>query len=185
MNHSTEGVRIHAGFISDLLRIYESTQNGISAPLFQMATDLDLSDPAGWIPMSRYNEMCDWIEQTLGPANIKIAGQRIGERVYDAVVQSGAVGTNPDPIQMLEALKYAADTMIDDPLKRGWEILEKDNERAVMRRTQTFNSVLQHGLLTSLISKTGVRMPAVQLRQSVAEGAEFDEYEIQWVAIKS
>lgn len=183
MNHSTDGVRIHAGFISDLLRNYESSKTGISQPLFQMAADLDLSDPTAWIPMVRYNDMCDWIETTLGPANIKLAGQRIGERVYDTVVQSGAVGPNPGPNQMLDALKYAADTMIDDPLKRGWEILEQNEKRAVMRRTQTFNSALQHGLLISLISKTGVRMTSVKLRQAVADGAEFDEYEITWIAV--
>ncbi len=181
MNNSTEGVRIHAGVISDLLRNYEHSRKGIGAPLFALAARLDLTDPTAWVPMEKYNEMCDWIETKLGPANMKIAGQRIGERVYDAVISSGAVGEDPKPIQMLEALKHAADTMIEDPLKRGWQILEQTETSIVMRRTQTFNSTLQHGLLTSLVSKTGVRMPSVKLRQAVAAGAEFDEYEISWV----
>jgi hypothetical protein len=49
-----------------------------------------------------------------------------------------------------------------------------------MRRTQTFNSSLQFGLLETLISKTGVLFPSVDLQKSVEKGDEYDEYLISW-----
>ncbi len=185
MDDSTTDVGLQAGFISDLLRNYESARESVAAPLFALANQYDLSNPAKLVPMELYNTMCTWIEKNLGPASLKIAGQNIGERVYNLVVASGAAGPNPDPLAMLRALKYAAETMIEDPAKRGWEIVESGPEHALMRRTQTFNSILQHGLLTALVAKTGVRSPSVTLVKSVASGEEFDEYRIAWIPLRN
>ncbi len=183
MNESTEGVRIHAGFISELLQNYESSRETIAAPLFEMTKAYDLREPTAWVPMELYNAMCRWIQENLGPANLKLAGQKIGERVYTLIESSGAAGEHPTPLSVLNALKHAAETMIDDPHKRGWEILEHSDEQIIMRRTQTFNSALQHGLISALIARTGVRLPTVTLDRAVARGDEFDEYRISWVTV--
>jgi hypothetical protein len=70
--------------------------------------------------------------------------------------------------------------MIKDPEKRGWEIVETGPKHIVMRRTQTFNSTLQFGLLDELVRKTKVVSPRVEYIKSVAEGDEFDDYKISW-----
>lgn len=53
-------------------------------------------------------------------------------------------------------------------------------ERLVMRRTQTFNCLLQEGLLLSLVERTGVLTAQVVHRSCTRKGAEFCEYEMAW-----
>jgi len=50
-----------------------------------------------------------------------------------------------------------------------------------MRKTQTFNTTLQIGLLDGLIRKSGVFGVQVILQKEVKLGAEFDEYMISWM----
>ncbi len=180
MNNSTEGVNLYAGFISDLLLNYQSMET-VTKRLFTLVENTDLSNPTTPVPMKLYNDMCDWIERNLGPANLRAAGEAIGARAYNQMVQSKNINPKSRPQEILQALKEVADFMIQDPLGRGWTILEMGEERAVMRRTQTFHPVLQEGLLQSLVTQSsGVKFVKVEYLKSVSKGDEFDEYEITW-----
>jgi hypothetical protein len=179
VNQSTDGVTLDAGFVSDLISLYEGKP--LARELVAMASDLDLADGGARVPIQRYNDMCAWIEQKLGPANLRKAGETMGARVHDHVVASGRLSTDPTPIELLRELVRSTRKLILDPQGRGWELLEEGSGRAVMRRTQTFHPVLQEGLLRALVARSGRPMTRVRYLQSVAAGAEFDDYEVTWM----
>ena len=180
MDHSTEEVTLFAVFIQDILKLYEDKKEQFASPLFEMAKPYDLSDPFNKVPMKVYNDMCDWLEKALGPASLKKVGVQIGETVYDALIKNGNFSQSPAPLEIINGLVYVAGQMIQDPKKRGWVLLKSTANSIVMRRTQTFNSLLQVGLLRGLVQKTGVKFVDVNYVASVAEGAPFDEYLITW-----
>ncbi len=179
MNLSTDGVTLDAGFVSDLISLYEGKP--VTRDLVAMAADLDLARAGTRVPIQRYNDMCVWIEQKLGPANLRKAGETMGARVYDHVVASGRLPSDPTPVELLRELVRSTRLLVRDPHGRGWELLEEGAGRAVMRRTQTFHPVLQEGLLRALVARGGRPMTRVRYLRSVAEGAEYDDYEVTWM----
>lgn len=181
MNQSTDGVTLDAGFVADLLELYEGKP--VARELLAMTAGAKLADPGARVPMKLYNDMCAWIEQKLGPANLRKAGETMGTRVYDHVVASGRLTSTPTPVELLRELARSTRALIRDPQGRGWEILEEGAGRMVMRRTQTFHPVLQEGLLKALVARSGRRMARVQYVQRVQEGAEFDDYEVTWMEL--
>lgn len=180
MNTSTTGVTLAAAFVNDVLELFEGNSADTQA-LKEMSSGLDLSDPNNQVSMEVYNEMCDYIEKQIGPANTKKLGRKIGNTAFNAMVHFNIIGSNPTPEEAMKGLATVAGTMIQDPLKRGWEILSTSDTEIIMRRTQTFNSILQLGLLLEIINKTDVKFPSVDYSKSVADGDEFDEYRISWV----
>gem|GEM_PF-438854 len=181
MDHSTEGVTLMAAFISDVLKNYQPNREDYEE-LFAKVKNLDLSDPESMVPMQIYNDLCQWIEDNLGKFNLIQVGRNVGETTFAAMVQQGMIRENTaTPLEVLQGLKAAAETMISDPKKRGWEIVEKGNHHIVMRRTQTFNSKLQLGLLSGLVRKTNVSGVNVDYERSLEDGAEFDDYRISWM----
>ena len=179
VNQSTDGVTLDAGFVADLLELYEGKP--VARELVAMTAGAKLADPGARVPMKLYNDMCAWIEQKLGPANLRKAGETMGTRVYDHVVASGRLSAAPTPVELLRELARSTRALIRDPQGRGWEILEEGAGRMVMRRTQTFHPVLQEGLLKALVARSGRRMARVQYLQRVQDGAEFDDYEVTWM----
>jgi hypothetical protein len=178
---TTENITLYAVFVNDILNLYRDKKDEFAQPLFRMAGKYDLSDPFNKVPLELYNGMCEWLEKQLGPANLRKVGVQIGETVFDALSKSGSLPATPKPIDLLNGLVYAAANMIQDPERRGWEVLKVEEKSIIMRRTQNFNSILQLGLLKGLVQKTGVRMVEVKYLRSVAEGAEFDDYLITWM----
>jgi len=61
------------------------------------------------------------------------------------------------------------------------KIVSHTDKSILMRKTQTFNTTLQIGLLDGLIRKSGVFGVQVILQKEVKLGAEFDEYMISWM----
>lgn len=181
MNNSTENVTIAATFIIDILEIYKTKSEKDYKVLKKMTDGLNLSNPMNMVPISVYNEMCDWIEQQLGQANTRIVGRQIGKTAFDAMKNNNLLNEKSTPLCMAKALQIVATSMIKDSQKRGWEILESAPKHIVLRRTQTFNSTLQFGLLDELVRKVGVSFPKVEYLQSVKNGDEFDEYKISWI----
>lgn len=179
MNNSTDGVTLDAGFVLDLLGLYEG--NPVARELFAMADAVPRDNPTARVPMQLYNDMCAWIERKLGPANLRKAGETMGARVYDKVVADGRLSSAPTPIELLRELARTARVLIRDPLGRGWELLDEAPDRAVLRRTQTFHPVLQEGLLKALVARSGRPLPRVRYLRSVKDGAEYDEYEVTWM----
>ena len=180
MNNSTEGVTLFAAFINDILKIYKDRKDEYKE-LFDMADGHDLSDPFNKVPMSLYNDMCQWLEDNLGKFNLIKAGRNVGESAYNGMLQNNLLPDNPKPIDVMEALVKVASQMIQDPENRGWEIVSSKDKSIIMRRTQTFNGKLQIGVLDGLLMKTGVMRLKVDMTKSVDKGAEFDEYEISWL----
>lgn len=179
MDTSTENVTLCAVFVSDILHVYQDKKAEYPA-LFNYAQDYDLSQPFDHVPIQVYNDICKWIEMNLGRVSTKRLGREIGKTVYNSLQQNKLINAHPHPHEIMQALAKVASQMIKDPKKRGWEIREKKPKSVLMRRTQTFNSTLQFGLLESLIFKSGVYSPLVELVKSVDKGDEYDEYLVSW-----
>ena len=180
MNNSTEGVTLYAGFIFALLSCYERSRTTFAEGLFEMAEGLDPDQPTALAPMQLYNDMCLWIEENLGAANLRRAGAAIGDKAYGQMLEDGGVGSNPSPLDMLTELKRVASVMIQDPLDRQWELLEVQDDFIVFRRTQTFNCILQEGLLHSLVKRTGETIVDVDHVSCTRRGDDFCDYRITW-----
>lgn len=168
-------------FIQDILKLYKEEDPESYSDLESFAKGYDISEPFSKVPMEVYNNMCAYVEDNLGAANLKKIGETIGETVYEALISQNLVRADPNPKEILEGLIFAAANMIQDPEKRGWEMLEAENSYIIMRRTQTFNSTLQFGLLKGLVKKTGKTSIEVILVKSVQRGDEFDEYKVTWI----
>lgn len=179
MDHSTDDVTIIAETISDVYKIYESKRNAFKN-LFKIAEDYDLSDPGAMIPIVVYHDVCDWIEQNLGKFNLMKMGTEVGESAYYMMVKNNMVKGEPTPINLMHALRLSAQKGIQDPKKRGWEVLNSTEDSILMRKTQTFNATIQLGLLKGVIQKSGVEGVRVSFHSEVKQGAEYDEYLIKW-----
>jgi hypothetical protein len=179
MDNSTENVTLIAAFVSDVINLYEGKTD--QKILKTMASQYDLTDPMKQVPMSVYNDMCNWIEEKVGKANARLLGRRIGETAYQSMVAQKMVNKDTTPGEMMQALKVVASALIKDPKKRGWEIVKNEPKEIIMRRTQTFNGTLQLGLLDTLIRKTNATYPKVELIKEVELGHEYDEYRITWI----
>jgi hypothetical protein len=180
VDESVEGVTLLSGFLFDVLEEFHEMR-GVCAPAFAMVTDLDPMATDTWVPMQLYNELCAWLEANIGRATVRRAGEAIGRRAFAAIVEAGKL-EDPTPLAMMKSLRWAASTMIRDPKERGWEIVAAEEHKITMRRTQTFNCVLQEGLLLSLVEKCGVVMPSVVHRRCTREGDSFCEYDLTWLS---
>lgn len=180
MDHSTENVKISAAFISDILHIYKDNSTDYDT-LSKMTEGHNLAHPLNLVPMDVYNAMCNWIENQIGQANTRKLGRRIGNTAFQAMLSNKLISERPTPLEAMEALAKVASTMIRDPKNRGWEIVESGKKHIIMRRTQTFNSTLQLGLLDEIVRKTGVLSPQVEYSKSIRKGDAFDEYKITWL----
>ncbi len=180
MNNSTNGVSLYAAFIQDVLKNYKDSNDDYNK-LISFANGYDISQPFNLIPMEVYNNMCNWIEENFGKFNLIRVGRNIGETAYQGMLNNNLFLSDATPTQIMEALVIVASQMIQDKSGRGWKIVEKKANFVVMQRTQTFNSVLQLGLLDGLIRKTGVSGIKVEYIKEVANGDEFDEYKVSWL----
>jgi hypothetical protein len=184
MNDSTAGVTIRTGLVFDVLAEYRSVRQ-LCAPVFELASRLDPSRVDEWCEMQLYNDVCAWIEGNVGASSIRRAGAAIGGRIHARTI-ANRPGTEPEttgsePLAVMEAVSRAAATMIRDPDGRGFEIRSRDPKRIEMRRTQTFNCLLQEGLLLALVERTGVLMPSVRQIRCTRQNDEFCDYEVRWL----
>lgn len=180
MNNSTENVTLIAVFVSDVLSFYPQADY---PELYALVAGHDLSQSMNLVPMQVYNDVCAYVENNIGKVSIKRVGRKIGESAYAAMQQQGLLGEKNSPLQIMEALATVAKAVIQDPQGRGWDILDAGASSLVMRRTQTFNSTLQFGLLETLLYKSGAASPKVSYRTSVENGDEFDEYLLTWISL--
>jgi hypothetical protein len=179
MDNGTDGVTLLTGFVFDVLQEYRAMKKTCQ-PVFDMAKGLDPNRQDEWCNMSIYNDVCTWIEQHIGESSIRKAGIAIGNRAYDNIVKTQGM-TSPTPLAMMESLRWAAANMIRDPKGRGWEIVSNTPKTITMRRTQTFNCIMQEGLLLSLVERTKVESPDVEHVKCTRRGDEFCEYRLNWL----
>ena len=60
-----------------------------------MAKDIDRNEPLKLVPISIYNDMCTWIEKNIGSANIRKAGEKIGNRAYEQIIKNEDLPKEP------------------------------------------------------------------------------------------
>jgi len=179
MDKSTDNVTIVAGVITDVLKNYQDKKQEYKA-LFDIANGCDFSKPTNRVPIQIYFQMCDWIEQNLGKFNLMRIGRNVGESTYDTMISNKMVSGKCSPVDVMKALVITSQIGVQDPKKRGWEIISYTEKSVLMRKTQNFNCVLQIGLLEGLVRKSGVMGVKVELVNEVNKGAEYDEYMITW-----
>ncbi len=180
MDKSTENVTLYAGVIEDVLKNYKDKQVEYKE-LFDIANGYDFTRPTNKIPIDVYLKMCNWIEHKLGKFNLIRIGRNIGESTYETMLANKMIVGKCAPLDVMKALIVTAHLGVQDPKKRGWEILSHTEKSIVMRKTQNFNSVLQIGLLDGLIRKSGVACVKVEFKQEIGKGADFDDYLITWL----
>lgn len=181
MNDSTIDVTVYVGFLNEVLSSYTHIKDGAARGLFEIVRGVDLSDTTAKVPIERYNRLGEWLEKNFGAVNLRLAGEKMGGRLYNLMLRKGMLSTNPTPHDVLKLVKILAETAVQDPLKRGYEILEVSGKRIVMRRTQTFHPIIQEGLLKSVVVRTGVKAVRVRYLKNIRQGDEFDDYEITWL----
>lgn len=181
MDTSVENVTLNAWAVTDILDTYRNKRQDYGE-LFEMANGLDLSMPNNKVPLRVYVEMCNWVENKLGKFNLIKIGRSIGESTYGVMLNNKMVSeTNSTPLDIMKALIITAQKGVQDPKKRGWEIVESAEKSIVMRKTQIFNTHIQLGLLDALVRKGKVFGVKVDLLKEQSNGAEFDEYIITWL----
>lgn len=173
-------VTLDAWTISDILKNYQGKEVDYRE-LFDMAKGYDLSKPSNKVPIRLYVEMCSWIENKLGKFNLIKIGRNIGESTYKVMVSSNLANENSSPFEIMNALIVTAQKGVRDEQKRGWVVLNHDEQSILMRKTQVFNASIQLGMLDYLVRKSKVMGVKVNLVAEIAKGAEFDEYLITWL----
>lgn len=182
MDHSTEGVTLLTQYVVDVLEVVEQLGYSTEA-LYVLVANHDLKNPYAHLPMSLYNTLCDKVEELYGEKVIREVGLRIGQTAFQILQENGVIAQDPSVCEVMEGIEIAAETTISDPQNRGWEILESSPKQMRMRRTQTFHSKLQLGLLRGLAAQSPEVLPdsvMVVFAKQVAQGDEFDEYLITW-----
>lgn len=180
MDKSTDNVTIFADVIDDILKNYQDKKQEYKE-LFDLATGYDITKPTNKVPFQVYIKMCDWIEHKLGKFNLIRIGRNIGESTYEMMLSKKMIPVKCAPLDVMKALTLTAQMGVQDPKKRGWEIVSHTEKSIVMRKTQNFNSVLQIGLLDGLIRKSSAHGVKVEFKQEVIKGDEFDDYLITWL----
>lgn len=180
MDSSVENVTLYAWAIIDILKNYQDKKNDYWE-LFEMAKGLDLSKPNNKVPIQVYIDMCNWIDHKLGKFNLIKIGRNIGESTYKVMVDNNMVNEASSPVDIMKALILTAQKGVQDPQKRGWEIVSTTEKSILMRKTQIFNTQIQLGLLDALIRKSKVFGVKVELDKEESKGAQHDEYLITWL----
>lgn len=184
MDESTDGVTLLASSVLAVVDPFRDMQRHCAA-LFELVRDIDPSEPDQRVPIATYNEACDWIEQNLGVASLRSSGAALGRRSFQRLRREGAIAADATPAEALAAFARSVRARIQDPKKRGWEILESNDGCVLIRRTQTFNCVLQEGVLLAIAEGTNVTMPRVEHLRCTRRGEPFCEYEVRWLARRS
>ena len=179
MDNSTEGVALLAAFIYDVLKEFEG-QESVYPDLFEIVKDIDKNSPYSYVPMSVFNNLCQWVQDNIGADILIKIGTNVGETAYGALIENSLIEDGASPEEIMDGLSIAAGSMIQDPKDRGWELLNEKDKSLIMRKTQTFNSKLQFGVLSGLMKKSGKNGVNVSYAKEVAEGDEFDDYLISW-----
>ncbi len=179
MDESTAGVTLLSGFLFDVVGEYAS--HPAFATLKEKTRAFDPARPEEWAPMELYNGLCTWLEKEVGTASIQRAGENIGKRAYARMIADERLGQDATPSQILHELARVASLMIRDPKGRGWKITREELYGVRMVRTQTFNCMLQEGLLRSLVLRcASVRSVTVEHVRCTRRRDPFCEYDVRW-----
>ena len=166
--------------VQKILDQYKNTCGEFTKELFKKAKRVDISNPLAQIPLSFLNELIEWIEQELGPANVKMIGTILGETAFEELKANKQLPEKSSPKEAIEKLILVLQSIVQDPFRRNLQVLEVQNNFARVRRTQTFNPTVQIGMIETFVRKAGIAFPRTRLVRDYKNGPEYDEYEITW-----
>lgn len=166
--------------VRKILDQYKNTCGDITKELFKKASQYDMNDPNAQIPLSFVNELIEWIEKEFGQANLKMIGSILGETAYEELKSRNVLPEKATPKEVIEKLILVVQALIQDPFNRKLQVLEIQNNFARVRRSQTFHTTVQTGIIESFIRKAGVNFPRTRLIKDYTKGPAYDEYEITW-----
>ena len=166
--------------VRKILDQYEKASPDITKGLFQIAAKMDISNPNTQVPLNHLNELIGWIEKNLGPANLKMIGNILGETAFENLMAKKALPVKVSPKEAIEKLILVLQAIIQDPFNRYLKVVEIQDKSARVRKTQTFNNTVEIAIIESFIRKAGVNFPRTRLIRDYQKGPEYDEYEITW-----
>ena len=169
-----------AGLLHKIVDQYKDTSDHITMELNKRITHLDISNPLVQISLDMFNEIVEWIEHELGSANLKMIGIIMGETAYNDLRARNKISEKLTPKEAIEKLPLVSQSLIIDPLKRNWKILEVTENFARIKKSQIFHPTIQIGIIESFIRKVGVVFPRTRLVRDYKKGPAFDEFEITW-----
>jgi hypothetical protein len=184
MDTDITGVTLPAQTVNDLLALYRDRTETLARPLFGMAAAYDLSKPDNPVPLQLYNDLCQWVEQRLGPASLQNVGLQISLNVYANMLKLGLIHPPCHPVHMLQGLQKIAAAQINDAKQRGWVLLDVADRSVILQRTMPFNKTLQLGLLKGLLLRSTALLPEIRLLREVSNGDTYDEYFVHWQGLK-
>lgn len=179
MNNSTENVTLYTAFVNDILKNYEEDRV-LYGELFNIVDSYDLSNPTEPISIDVYNQVCSWVENKLGKVNLTRTGRNVGGTVYQMMFDNGLINEMSTPLQLMQAVADISKTVVQDPLNRGFDVIDSTETSVTMRRTQVFNRNLQFGVLEGVLRKAKVFGVRISYIKEVTNGDEFDDYRITW-----
>ncbi len=169
-----------AGLLHKIVEQYKNTSDHITSELNKRVTKLNISNPLVQISLDLFNEIVEWIERELGPANLKMIGNIMGETAFNELKAKNKIQEKVTPKEAVEKLTLVSQTLIIDPLQRNWKIIEITGTSARVKKSQIFNTTVQIGIIESFIRKAGVVFPRTRLIRDYKRGPAFDEFEITW-----
>ena len=101
-------IKISALFTNAILSYYENKKS-IAKPLFEL---LSVYQNQENVPLDIYNEACDWIEDKLGTASLKLIGLEIGYMLFDTLLQNAKVAKDSHPEDVIEAFEVLTDKLV-------------------------------------------------------------------------
>ena len=166
--------------IKKIIETYQNTCGEIAKELYNKVSKIDISNPFAQIPLSFLDELIEWVEKELGPANVKMIGHILGETAFETLKKEKQLPEKATPKEIIEKLMLVLQSIIQDPFRRNLKVVEVQNNFARVRRTQAFHPTVQIGIIESFIRKAGVSLPRTRLIRDYENGPEYDEYEITW-----
>jgi len=169
-----------AGLLHKIVDQYKNTSDHITMELNKRITHIDITNPLVQISLDMFNDIVEWIEHELGSANLKMIGIIMGETAYNDLKAKNKINEKLTPKEAIEILPLVSQSLIIDPLKRTWKVLEISDNFARIKRSQVFHPTIQIGIIESFIRKAGVVFPRTRLIRDYKQGPAFDEFEITW-----
>jgi hypothetical protein len=181
MDNSTEGVTLLNVFILDVIREVEQLEEVDLTDFRKLYSEVSLENPYDVNSIEVYNAICDWAEKNTSEEVFMQISKSIGNSVYQGLIENNIIDESTPPEDVLEGLVLAAASLVQDEKERGWVILDSSSDHMLMRRTQTFNSKLQIGMIIGLVEKCeGISTAKVIYEKEVAKGDEYDDYLVTW-----
>lgn len=181
MDYSTSlNATFSAGLLNKIVDQYKNTSHHITEELKKRVNNVNITNPMVQISLDLFNDIVEWIDKELGPANLKMIGNIMGETAYNELKSRNKINEKMSAKETVEKLILVPQVLIIDPLQRNWKIIEISNSSARLKKSPIFHITVQIGIIESFVRKAGVVYPKTRLIRDYKRGPAFDELEITW-----